>query len=222
MGTKEYYSGCIGCVDHSDHTHNCEYLKNNGHVRPCKAGPDGCALYSRTERERSAMSRTRQWDTERARALLEEGHSPLDVANMVGASVNSINAWRRKEGIEAVNAAEPAPIVSDAEDAEDCSDPYVYKGDMSAEEFQAVQEAACEDPEGQDAAPAADPGMSTEEDAETACMDAAALAALLTTAAENYSTPVILLPDGTPVCGCRVEVTYNAFGEAKRVEIHLA
>lgn len=43
--------------------------------------------------------RTKEWDTERARRLLEEGHTNAEVAEMVGISVVTLTRWKSKEGL---------------------------------------------------------------------------------------------------------------------------
>lgn len=46
------------------------------------------------------------WDETRARQLYEEGKSDLDIADMVGASVGAITAWRHRNRLKSNN---PAP-----------------------------------------------------------------------------------------------------------------
>ena len=46
------------------------------------------------------------WDETRARQLYEEGKSDLDIADMVGASVGAITAWRHRNRLKSKN---PAP-----------------------------------------------------------------------------------------------------------------
>lgn len=43
--------------------------------------------------------RTKEWDTERARRLPEEGHTNAEVAEMVGISVVTLARWKSKEGL---------------------------------------------------------------------------------------------------------------------------
>lgn len=56
------------------------------------------------------------WDEARARQLYEEGKSDIDIADMVGASVGAIAAWRRKNHLVSKNqsvrkkAAQKPPV----------------------------------------------------------------------------------------------------------------
>ena len=43
------------------------------------------------------------WDETRARQLYEEGKSDLDIADMVGASVGAITAWRHRNRLKSKN-----------------------------------------------------------------------------------------------------------------------
>lgn len=43
------------------------------------------------------------WDETRARQLYEEGKSDLDIADMVGASVSAITAWRHRNRLKIKN-----------------------------------------------------------------------------------------------------------------------
>lgn len=96
-GTKrEYYQGCIGCVDFNDYIKSCDYLGNNSHVRPCPFGPNGCRLKSRKpRRKRDIVKRT--WDTERARKLLAGGMNRREAAKELDISVNELSRWIYQE-----------------------------------------------------------------------------------------------------------------------------
>lgn len=89
---KEYFLGCIGCVDFNDYSKFCDYLGNNGRVRPCPAGPKGCRLKSLGTRKITDIEK-RTWDTERARKLLAEGMTRKQVAEELGISVNALSSW---------------------------------------------------------------------------------------------------------------------------------
>lgn len=92
---REYYQGCIGCVDFSDHAKFCDYLGNNGHVRPCPAGPDGCRLKSREKRKNVPAAVT--WDTGQARKLLAKGMTRRETADKLGISINELGRWLHQE-----------------------------------------------------------------------------------------------------------------------------
>lgn len=89
---KEYYLGCIGCVDFNDYSKFCDYLGNNGHVRPCPFGPNGCRMKSRRPRRKHDIEK-KTWDTERARKLLNEGMTRAEVAKELDISVNTLSSW---------------------------------------------------------------------------------------------------------------------------------
>ena len=94
MAEKEWYAGCIGCIDFGANCKNCDYLMNNGHCRPCKADATGCACYSATIRpEGLTEEEARTWDTKEARRLLKKGEPVEAVAKALGASCNSLQAW---------------------------------------------------------------------------------------------------------------------------------
>lgn len=92
---SEYYFGCIGCVDFNTYGKFCDYLGNNGHVRPCPAEPKGCRLKSRGRRKETGAAST--WDTERARKLLAGGMTRREVAKELDISVNELSRWIYQE-----------------------------------------------------------------------------------------------------------------------------
>lgn len=60
----------------------------------------GCPLFIRDvprnkgKKEKTMANRKPAWDAERARRLLQEGYSDLQVAEMVGASASAIKSWK--------------------------------------------------------------------------------------------------------------------------------
>lgn len=64
----------------------------------------------------------KSWDEVRARQLYEEGKNDIDIADMVGASVGAITAWRHRNHLKSKNpplrkktAAQKAPAETRAE-----------------------------------------------------------------------------------------------------------
>ncbi len=88
----------------------CLYWDIANQLRPCPGG-EGCTVkivgdrHISYKRKMSVMTkrrspmRSRKWDTELARKMLEEGATVAATAEAVGISVNSLDYWRRSEGM---------------------------------------------------------------------------------------------------------------------------
>lgn len=91
------YDGCIGCTDFVQNIMMCDYLLNHEHCRPCavwKGG--GCELYSAIPRLSSDETYLRTWDTAVAARMLAKGASKEEIAEALGANLNSVKAWFRR------------------------------------------------------------------------------------------------------------------------------
>ena len=62
------------------------------------------------------MMKTRTWDTARAEQLLAEGHSMLEIAEMVGASAATVRAYFTKRAKQKPEVSGTAPAAEPAED----------------------------------------------------------------------------------------------------------
>ncbi len=82
----------------------CDYLLTTGHRRPCPPG-EGCTV--RVEEKKDPKQtwkecppvKGRTWDTEKARALYEQGYTDARIAAEVGATGTAVGFWRRKLGL---------------------------------------------------------------------------------------------------------------------------
>ncbi len=91
-GKKEYWKGCVGCIDYNTRICCCDFLKSHGRVRPIPADRDGCALKAASWREQAELEKQHAWNPKRAERLLSKGRSVKDVAEKVGASRNAVSA----------------------------------------------------------------------------------------------------------------------------------
>lgn len=89
---------CRGCIyrGYAGSIPICQYILFTHRCRPCPAG-DGCTVKTTTKGE---FDMKKAWDETRARQLYEEGKSDLDIADMVGASVGAITAWRHRNRLK--------------------------------------------------------------------------------------------------------------------------
>jgi len=82
----------------------CDYLNLTGHRRPCPPG-EGCTVRAEGGRnpkriwKENAPMKGRSWDTEKARALYEEGRSDGEIAVELGTTRDAVAFWRRKLGL---------------------------------------------------------------------------------------------------------------------------
>ncbi len=90
--------GCVYAAYLSDAWY-CDYLAVTGHRRPCPPG-EGCTVRAEGVRSkkrtwRIVPMRKRTWDTEKARAMYDEGLSDKKIAEALGTTIHSIGFWRR-------------------------------------------------------------------------------------------------------------------------------
>ena len=131
MGKRKKRAGCDTCVyrGYAAGQVICEYILHTKKRRPCPAGPE-CTEYQKegeVPRQRprdldpdyvwsDETMKTRTWDTERARRLVEEGYSNLEIAEMVGTTKEAVALWKSRAGLAAKKAAkvkEPAATESE-------------------------------------------------------------------------------------------------------------
>lgn len=94
---------CRGCIykGYASNMPICQYILATHRCRPCPAG-EGCTVKTTAKGGPSTM-KIKSWDEIRARQLYEEGKSDLDIADMVGATVGAITAWRHKNHLKSKN-----------------------------------------------------------------------------------------------------------------------
>ena len=97
---------CRGCIfaGYSSFGPICQYILVMHQRRPCpypRSPGDTCAARRTKALTREEKNHMRQpdWDTVRARQLLEEGQSDLQVAEAVGASLTAIRSWKQRNGL---------------------------------------------------------------------------------------------------------------------------
>ena len=95
LHNNEAMKVCVGC-DHlgkAGFAMICEYILNTGHCRPCPAGAD-CTV--NTTLKGVNKMRKKSWDENYAKQLHTEGHTDQEIADLVGASLGAITAWRHR------------------------------------------------------------------------------------------------------------------------------
>lgn len=108
------YAACLGGDWY------CDYLLTVGRRRPCPPG-DACTVRAEAERDpkkkwkEGYSMKARSWDTERARALYDQGRADAEIAAEVGATASAVAFWRRKLGLPA-NHARQAPAKATVEE----------------------------------------------------------------------------------------------------------
>lgn len=131
---KKRGGGCADCAYHGYAGGQviCEYILHTKKRRPCPVGPE-CTAFVRPDeavgkkRPRDIdpdymwgdeKLKTREWDTERAKQLFEEGKTDLEIAEMVGTTKSAISVWRNRAGLARKRGTrkteEPAGTAEDA------------------------------------------------------------------------------------------------------------
>ena len=97
---------CRGCIfaGYSSFGLICQYILVTHQRRPCpypRSPGDTCTARRTIALPREEKNHMRQpdWDTVRARQLLEEGQSDLQVAEAVGASLTALRSWKQRNGL---------------------------------------------------------------------------------------------------------------------------
>ena len=98
---------CKGCVYAAALSGEwfCDYLSITGHRRPCPPG-EGCTVRVEAEKDPKRKWKEcppvkgRTWDTDRARALYDEGLPDAKIAAEVGTTKSAVAFWRRKQGLQ--------------------------------------------------------------------------------------------------------------------------
>lgn len=229
------YKPCEGCVDlmRAGAAYTCDYLLNNGKVRPCPPG-EACTVKSTVKRSLITMNEgKRAWDTARAKELFAQGYSDLEIAEMVGTTKAAVGFWRHKNGLRRDRLppgaegkeAEPEQDESGAAGEADAglgpdpledagvSDPIVYRGDMPEEEYRELQDRAEKDGFYERLAEDAQ----AELDRAGRNMTAGTLRAILQMVPGDA---LVSMADsaGTHVTGCYIRTEYGADGRIKTAE----
>lgn len=95
--------GCAYAVPLSGEWY-CDYLSITGHRRPCPPG-EGCTVRVEAEKDLKRKWKEclpvkgRTWDTDRARALYDEGLLDAEIAKEVGITERAVGFWRRTQGL---------------------------------------------------------------------------------------------------------------------------
>lgn len=116
------HPACKGCIylGAAGNYPVCNYLLATKQRRPCPAGAGCTVKVSKSKGVRKTVKRV-TWDERRARALLAEGKSDIETADMVGIAVSTLRSWKQRNGLTRKRApatAEEAttqPVITPAE-----------------------------------------------------------------------------------------------------------
>lgn len=88
----------------------CDYLSMTGRRRPCPPG-EGCTVRKEGDltKKGSAFMKRREWSTEKARALYDQGLSDAEIAEKVGTTPSAVAFWRRGQSLPANLGRKPPP-----------------------------------------------------------------------------------------------------------------
>jgi len=180
---------------------SCDYEWITGCKLPCEPGkncdfnPERGPISNKPRSKTGGKKAT--WDTKKGMELYKAGATDTEIAEAVGISRATIANWRFRNKLPENTKL----IVSEAASAEEVSTPYVYTGDMPAENFIALQEQV----ESGRPAPAA--------------MTAGALCTVL---GDIDADALIHTADGAAyITGCYVRTVYGATGSLTETEVIL-